>query len=280
MPFLIRHANAFAPFGLSLSKSSTQFMFRQAQHERIEAVPSQDQPQHKVLRMNKRLALAILLLSLPGFHAHANPSAEALYQQHCAVCHGEGRVGAMGPALLPESLERVREPELRKVIGEGRPLTQMPGFASQLKPEDLDALVAYVKQVPAQPVRWEEADIKASHVIPFPFGSLPDKPAFDADMMNLFLVVELGDHHITVLDGDKFEPIHRFKTRFALHGGPKYSSDGRYVFMASRDGWISKFDLWNLKTVAEIRVGINTRNLAVSSDGRYVMVANYLPQSL
>jgi WD40 repeat protein len=99
-------------------------------------------------------------------------------------------------------------------------------------------------------------------------------------MMNLFLVVELGDHHITVLDGDTFTPIHRFKTRFALHGGPKYSPDGRFVYLASRDGWISKFDIYNLQIVAEIRAGINTRNLAVSSDGKHVMVANYLPNTL
>jgi WD40 repeat protein len=76
------------------------------------------------------------------------------------------------------------------------------------------------------------------------------------------------------------EPIHRFKSHYALHGGPKFSPDGRYVYFASRDGWISKFDLWNLKPVSEVRAGINTRNLAVSSDGRYVMVANYLPQTL
>ena len=75
-------------------------------------------------------------------------------------------------------------------------------------------------------------------------------------------------------------PIHRFKTHFALHGGPKYSPDGRFVYFASRDGWISKFDMWSLQTVAEVRAGINTRNLAVSSDGRYAMVANYLPHSL
>jgi WD40 repeat protein len=76
------------------------------------------------------------------------------------------------------------------------------------------------------------------------------------------------------------EPIHRFQSRFALHGGPKYSSSGRFVYFASRDGWISKYDIYNLKLVAEIRAGINTRNLAVSADDRYVMVANYLPHSL
>src|SRR5690606_39702 len=94
------------------------------------------------------------------------------------------------------------------------------------------------------------------------------------------VVVELGDHHVTLLDGDRFEPVARFPTRFALHGGPKYSPDGRYVYFASRDGWVSKYDIWNLRYVAEVRAGINSRNLAVSNDGRYVMVANTLPHTL
>ncbi|RKZ47676.1 MAG: cytochrome C oxidase Cbb3, partial [Candidatus Parabeggiatoa sp. nov. 3] len=128
--------------------------------------------------------------------------------------------------------------------------------------------------------RMGMAEIKATQVIHHACGSLPDKPVYEADPLNVFLVVELGDHHATVLDGDRLVPIHRFPTRFALHGGPKYSSDGRFVYLASRDGWISKFDMYNLKTVAEIRAGINTRNLAVSGDNRYVMVANYLPHTL
>jgi DNA-binding beta-propeller fold protein YncE len=85
---------------------------------------------------------------------------------------------------------------------------------------------------------------------------------------------------VTVLDGDRLEPIHRFPSRYALHGGPKFTPDGRYVFFASRDGWVSKFDLWNLQVVAEVRAGINTRNVAVSGDGKVVAVANYLPHTL
>ena len=46
------------------------------------------------------------------------------------------------------------------------------------------------------------------------------------------------------------------------YAGPKFTPDGRYVFFASRDGWVTKYDLWNLKTVAEVRAGINTRNIA------------------
>ncbi|WP_227657698.1 cytochrome D1 domain-containing protein, partial [Candidatus Magnetaquicoccus inordinatus] len=60
----------------------------------------------------------------------------------------------------------------------------------------------------------------------------------------------------------------------------KFSPDGRFVYLSSRDGWISKFDLHSLQLVAEIRAGLNTRNLAVSGDGKSVMVANYLPHTL
>jgi DNA-binding beta-propeller fold protein YncE len=94
------------------------------------------------------------------------------------------------------------------------------------------------------------------------------------------VVVEAGDHHVTILDGDRFEPLARFPSRYALHGGPKFSPDGRFVYFASRDGWISKYDLWRLAPVAEIRAGLNTRNAAVSGDGRYVLVGNYLPHTL
>lgn len=202
------------------------------------------------------------------------------YQQHCAQCHGAQRLGAMGPALLPQNLSRLKKPAATDVITNGRMATQMPGFANQLDPQAVEQLVRYIYSTPEADPHWDITSIKNSHVIHYRKEQLPNKPAFEADLQNLFIVVELGDHHATLLDGDTFEPIHRFKTRFAVHGGPKYTRDGRYVYFASRDGWISKFDIYNLKTVAEIRAGINTRNLAVSYDGRYVAVGNYLPHNL
>jgi len=105
-------------------------------------------------------------------------------------------------------------------------------------------------------------------------------PVYAGDPLNLFVVVEGGDHHVSIVDGDTFTPIFRFPSRFALHGGPKFTPDGRYVFFSSRDGWVTKFDLWTLKVTAEIRAGINSRNIALSKDGRHVAVANYLPDSL
>ena len=109
---------------------------------------------------------------------------------------------------------------------------------------------------------------------------MAEKRVFTADPMNITLVVETGDSHISVLDGDTFQVLDRFETPFAVHGGPKFSPDGRFVFVMSRDGWVQKYDIWSLHEVGRVRAGLNSRNIAMSSDGTYLAVANYLPATL
>lgn len=210
--------------------------------------------------------------------ALAEPDAPALYAEHCAACHGETRLGGQGPALLPVSLGRIRTAEVAETIRNGRAATQMEGFSTKLGEPEIAALAAFVLKEPKVQPTWTLDDVRASrevHAVP-----TATKPVWDADPLNLFVVVEAGDHHVTLLDGDKFEPITRFASRFALHGGPKFTPDGRYVFFGSRDGWITKYDLWTLSVVAEVRAGINMRNIALSSNGQWVAAANYLPSTL
>ncbi|MBF0190281.1 MAG: c-type cytochrome [Magnetococcales bacterium] len=226
------------------------------------------------------LFLTLLLLVSASSDAADPLPAPELYRHFCAQCHHPDRLGAMGPALLPENLERFPKKEAAGVIAKGRPATQMPGFGEKISPEEIQSLVDFVYAPHANLPVWDAAAIRESRVIHHAHETLPVKPVHSADIMNLFMVVELGDHHVTVLDGDRLEPIHRFPSRFALHGGIKYSPDGRFAYMASRDGWISRFDLFSLQVTAEIRVGINTRNVAISGDGRFVMAANTLPRNL
>lgn len=222
------------------------------------------------------IALALGALSGP---IRAEPDAAKLYADNCAECHGADRLGRLGPALLPENLGRITDARAVSVVADGRAATQMPGFADKLGKDEIAALAAFIASpLPSLPV-WGAGEIEASRII---HASAPklDRPRFAADPMNLFVVVEAGDHHATILDGDRFEPLTRFETRFALHGGPKFTQDGRYVFFMSRDGWVSKYDLWTLTMLAEVRAGINSRNIAISRDGRHIAVANYLPHTL
>ncbi|MGJ4952145.1 cytochrome D1 domain-containing protein [Bradyrhizobium sp. HKCCYLS20291] len=230
--------------------------------------------------MKRRCLLEALLIvvALTGA-ARAEPDAAKLFADNCAECHGADRLGRLGPALLPENLGRMMGARAGSVIADGRAATQMPGFAGKLAKDEIAALAAYISTPLAEIPVWGQQEIEASRVVHAQAEQL-DRPRFDADPMNLFVVVEAGDHHATILDGDRFEPLTRFQTRFALHGGPKFTPDGRFVFFMSRDGWVSKYDLWTLTMLAEVRAGINARNIAISRDGKHIAVANYLPHTL
>jgi cytochrome c553 len=231
--------------------------------------------------MKRLLCASLLAAVLATSPAGADtPDTESLYVEHCAECHGADRLGRMGPALLPGNLKRLRKKAAHGVIANGRPATQMPGYGDKLDAARIDALIAMIYTPLPELPRWGLEEISATHIRHVDPASLPQAPLHKADPMNLFVVVEGGDHHVTILDGDSFEPLTRFPSRFALHGGAKFSPDGRFTYLASRDGWVMKYDMHSLQVVAEIRAGINTRNIAVSGDGRYVAVANYLPHNL
>ncbi|MBU3028716.1 nitrite reductase [Paracoccus marinaquae] len=224
--------------------------------------------------MIRRIVLSSLLAAAPLF-AQADPAAD--YAENCATCHGADRLGGTGPALIPETLGRVKG--IDRVIAEGRVSTQMAGFADTLDGTRIAALVDYVTAPLAQSPDWRPDDVAASREMNADYQPA-EAPVFDADPMNITLVVETGDHHVSVLDGDTFEVLDRFATPFAVHGGPKFSPDGRFVFIMSRDGWVQKYDIWSLQEVGRIRAGLNSRNIAISRDGKWLAVANYLPASL
>jgi mono/diheme cytochrome c family protein len=222
-----------------------------------------------------------LLLVLAPWSAAADEklAAPALYAAHCAACHGEARLGGTGPALFADTLARMKPEAVAKVIGEGRAATQMPAFSGALTGAEIGALAAFVKTPLAALPSWTAGDIAASRAMAADYKPAP-APVFSGDPLNLFVVVETGDHHVSILDGGSFERLARFPTPFAVHGGPKFTPDGRFVFIMSRDGWVQKYDLWSLKEVGRVRAGLNSRNIAISKDGRWLAVANYLPHTL
>lgn len=204
---------------------------------------------------------------------------KALYKENCAECHQAERLGGTGPALIPQTIKRRKATHLARVITNGLEQTQMPAFGEDLSPDQIMALATYLKEPLGYVPAWTEGDIMATREFNEDYKPA-EKPRFDGDPMNIFIVVETGDHHASVLDGDTFTRLDRFETPYALHGGPKYTPDGHYVFFMSRDGWVMKYDVWSLQVVGKIRVGINSRNIAMSADGKHLAVASYLPHNL
>lgn len=222
---------------------------------------------------------ALLTATLTALPLLAAADAAQDYQDYCAECHAENRLGAQGPALIPETLARMRGPKIAEVIRDGRVTTQMPAYGEDLTEEQIAALADYLKTPLDVIPPWNEAEITASRVMDEDYAPV-DAPIWSSDPMNITLAVETGDHHISVLDGDTFEVLDRFETPFAVHGGPKFTPDGKFVFIMSRDGWVQKYDIYALKQVGRVRAGLNSRNIAMSGDGKWLAVANYLPNTL
>ena len=71
-----------------------------------------------------------------------------LFAQSCVVCHVKTQLtsfGHYGPVLSKASLGG-QDDVMREVISNGTP--NMPGFKYHFKPDQIDAIVAYLKTLP------------------------------------------------------------------------------------------------------------------------------------
>ena len=116
--------------------------------------------------MSRSILIALLLFVLTSAAASvAAATGAALFQQHCASCHGADRLGLSGPALLPGNLQRLQKPQAGAAIANGLPASQMPAFGQTLSTQQIDTLVNYIYTPPAQAPAWGAEQIRASRRI-------------------------------------------------------------------------------------------------------------------
>ena len=103
--------------------------------------------------------LASLVLCAQGAHAQQAEQSlndkelagRNLFAQSCVVCHVKTQLttaGHFGPPLSKASLGG-QDAIMREVISNGTP--NMPGFKYHFEPEQIDAIVSYVKTLPVPP---------------------------------------------------------------------------------------------------------------------------------
>jgi len=109
--------------------------------------------------MIRGVGIALLVLALPH-GAWAQPAdtgtalndtqklGQQLFYQSCVVCHTKPQItsGQYGPVLSKETLGG-QEDVMREFISTGT--SRMPGFRFQFEPNQINAIVAYLKTVPA-----------------------------------------------------------------------------------------------------------------------------------
>lgn len=201
--------------------------------------------------------------------------AKKLYEMHCAECHHPERYGLVGPPLLPEYFGRKKREEVRKIIENGLPATNMPSFRDILTDEETDKILSYILS-PIEKPEWGMKQMRLSWELYYT-GLERKEPQYD--MTNFFMIVEGGEGRVHFMDGDSFKLLGDIRVG-AIHGGPKFGRDLKDAYIVTRGGWVVKYDLVNLRETGKIRGGISTRNIAVSADGKYLAQANLLPKNI
>lgn len=96
----------------------------------------------------------------------------------------------------------------------------------------------------------------------------------------LMIVVEKDAENLLVIDGATHKLVGRiYDVGFQPHTSV-FSPDAKYMYIISRDGWLTKINLETLEPVVSVSVGENSRGTALTVNGKYVAVGNYAPGNL
>ncbi len=216
-------------------------------------------------------SLAIHQLEASQQGEHPVSSGKRLYEQHCAGCHHEDRIGHSGPPLLPQFIKRKTPKQLEKIILEGLPATLMPPFPN-LTAQDAAAIIGYLSK-PAK-FSWTQKDIDASRS---DIGAAA-KDLGIRDIRNVTPVVERGADKVWIMEDDR--TLDKFAVN-NVHGGIKYTlPGGQRIFIPSRDGWVTQYSLEQGRPLNRVRACVYLRNIAVSQDNRRLFATCRLPQNL
>lgn len=219
------------------------------------------------------LLAGVLLAGLLSYQALA--SGPDVYQRHCAACHHAQRYGLSGPPLIPEYYGIKKEKEIAAIVENGLEATNMPAFKGLLSAEEIKEVVVFIRTPADQPV-WGEKEMLSTLSLP---AEEAKRKALSYDIENFFMIVEAGTGKVHFMDGDTFTLLDSVKAG-AIHGGPKFDKSLRYAFLASRDGWVIRYDLEAMRETGRIRAGVSGRNIAISSGSKTIAAATLLPEAL
>lgn len=202
------------------------------------------------------------------------------YQDSCSGCHGRTREGGIGPALVPGRLVE-NDAFYFDIIKNGRSGTIMPAWGKLgLRDEEIWLLIGLLRSQPeGSGPTWTIDDISASHTVLIDEATLPVTPTHSSNLDNLMLVTEREAERIAVFDGDTHTLLGHVNASYRAHGYAFDPTNQRWVYNIGRDGWLFKIDLYTLQPVIKVRAGLDSRGLAISDDGNYLIVGNYGPHT-
>lgn len=247
------------------------------------------------MKLNKLITL-VAVSSLAATMAIAGTSkmdfAEK-YEKECQGCHGPIHQGGVGSDLRPAALKKKSREFLAEAILEGVPNTAMPAWKDSFTKDDASGMIDWfmdwkntveltldlddVKKTWAKLADVDEL-AKKYPVSPLD-GKLDYKGAEVKNVKDITFATERDASLVDFIDSTNGKVLSRHKAGFAVHVTVTNKANPRYAYSISRSGKLSMFDIGapGQPTLATVQVGQESRGLAVSPDGKYVIAGNYNP---
>jgi nitrite reductase (NO-forming)/hydroxylamine reductase len=206
-----------------------------------------------------------------------------VYEKECQGCHGPIHQGGVGSDLRPKVLKKLERHSLRDAILDGISNTAMPGWTHMFSKDDADGMVDWL-------MGWEDntnykTDFKAIHNS---WTKLADREALakkypksvdTKSVLDITFATERDASLVDFIDSTNGKVLSRHKAGFAVHVTVTNKKNPRYAYSISRSGILTMFDIAapGQPALASVQVGFESRGLAVSPDGKYVIAGNYTP---
>jgi len=211
-----------------------------------------------------------------------------VYEKECQGCHGPIHQGGVGADLRPKALKKKEHNMLVETILNGRANTAMPawgqdGVGTKFSKDDAAGMVDWL-------IDWKNTvELKLDlDEVKKTWTKLADREALAKkypkatdvkDVKDITFATERDASLVDFIDSTTGKVLSRHKAGFAVHVTVTNKKYPRYAYSISRSGRLTMFDIAapGQPALASVQVGQESRGLAVSPDGKYVMAGNYNP---
>jgi len=237
------------------------------------------------MRLNKIVtSVAALAVVSTGLYAGtSNMNFPEKFEKECQGCHGPIHQGGVGSDLRPKALKKKNREMLAETILDGRENTAMPAWNSTFSKDDASGMIDWLMD-------WKNTveltlsldEVKKSWTKLADVDALAKKypKAVDVkDVRDITFATERDASLVDFIDSTTGKVLSRHKAGFAVHVTVTNKKNPRYAYSISRSGRLTMFDIAapGQPALASVQVGQESRGLAVSPDGKYVIAGNYNP---
>jgi len=205
------------------------------------------------------------------------------YEKECQGCHGPIHQGGVGSDLRPAVLKKKSREFLAETIMNGRKNTAMPAWKEKFNKDDASGMIDWLMDwkntveltLDLDKVKQTWAKLADREALAKKYPKAVDTKS----VLDITFATERDASLVDFIDSTTGKVLSRHKAGFAVHVTVTNKANPRYAYSISRSGRLTMFDIAapGQPALASVQVGQESRGLAVSPNGKYVIAGNYNP---